>query len=255
MSDRKILSEVKKHGMPGIIPQEILCATNITNEAKIIYSLLSTDEEDFPGQEWIAIHCSSSIPTVVSRLRELEARGWLRRKQRNRRNGETDLYYISMPRLPLNERMEWVQQLKKTEEEIDQLTAKDLLDLIYWLKTHANDGNSSLIIRIDGTKISTQPSMAWGEASDKAGWVYVLRAGPYYKIGMTKCVNKRIGQIKTALPFKASLLYTIKTNDRVALESQLHNKYDEYRTNGEWFELPPSAMEELCLLSKEGLAI
>jgi len=55
MIDKEKLSEVQYHGRPGLIPQALIRATNITSGAKAIYMLLSTYEEDFPKQEQIAM--------------------------------------------------------------------------------------------------------------------------------------------------------------------------------------------------------
>lgn len=128
MSQQDQTTEVRFHGRPGLIPQDLIRATNITNEAKVIYGLLSTYKEAFPGQRWIATHSSSSIPTVINRLHELEARGWLLREPRNRQAGETDIYHIFMLPVSLEERRAWVLQLDKTAEEIEKLPARTLLN-------------------------------------------------------------------------------------------------------------------------------
>ena len=90
-------------------------------------------------------------------------------------------------------------------------------------------------------------------AKKKAGWVYVMQADKYYKIGISQNVSARMNQISPKMPFVLSLLCKMKTSDMSGAEAKLHEKYSEFRVRGEWFELPPSAVEELCLLSKEGV--
>lgn len=87
-----------------------------------------------------------------------------------------------------------------------------------------------------------------------SGWVYIISAGSYYKIGQTKNLNKRYEQISPKLPFPSKLLLTIKTDNSMVLEAELHKKYAQYNTNGEWFELPQEAIDDLRVLS-EGVAV
>lgn len=71
----------------------------------------------------------------------------------------------------------------------------------------------------------------------KVGWIYILEAGPYYKIGRSKNVDKRIEQLSTLPPFDIELVHLIQTNDTTLLEIALHNHFANKRKNGEWFEL------------------
>jgi len=41
------------------------------------------------------------------------------------------------------------------------------------------------------------------------------------------------------------LLVDLDNDDMVRLETALHKKYSKFRTNGEWFILPPEEIEEL----------
>lgn len=70
-------------------------------------------------------------------------------------------------------------------------------------------------------------------------YVYVLKSGPFFKIGRTNEFSKRIAQLKIQLPFEAELFKVINTNDSVKLERYLHRLYRSLRVNGEWFKLTP----------------
>jgi hypothetical protein len=69
------------------------------------------------------------------------------------------------------------------------------------------------------------------------GYIYILQAGQYYKIGRTNDLNQRMTQIQPKLPFETELIHTIETSDPASDESYLHRKFASKRTNGEWFEL------------------
>lgn len=79
-------------------------------------------------------------------------------------------------------------------------------------------------------------------------FVYVLRSGPYYKIGRTKDFNQRISQLRIQLPFEVELFKVINTDDCAKLEKCLHQIYAEERVNGEWFELSDESIANLFLV-------
>jgi hypothetical protein len=76
----------------------------------------------------------------------------------------------------------------------------------------------------------------------KQGWVYLLKPGNYYKIGCGEELERRVKQIKTALPDAASLEHAIRTDDPFGIENYWHRRFEEKRTskNNEWFRLDPA---------------
>jgi hypothetical protein len=77
------------------------------------------------------------------------------------------------------------------------------------------------------------------------GYVYLLQAGPYYKIGVSQDVDKRVEQLATIPPFDLELVCTIPTEDMYGLERELHERFDAKRKNGEWFELDEADVEHI----------
>jgi len=75
------------------------------------------------------------------------------------------------------------------------------------------------------------------ERKQHRGYVYVLQAGPYYKIGASKDIGQRIKQLSTLPPFNLTLVHSIKTPDMFGVERNLHDLFRLKRINGEWFEL------------------
>ena len=59
------------------------------------------------------------------------------------------------------------------------------------------------------------------------------------KIGFTSNDSpiKRFNQFKTLSPYGGVILGVIKSDEPLFLEQQLHNIFNEYRLNGEWFDL------------------
>lgn len=79
--------------------------------------------------------------------------------------------------------------------------------------------------------------------SDK--FIYILKSQDNYKIGITKDIKKRIGDLQTGNPVKILFVCSTFSENAYDFESELHNHFDEFRLQGEWFQLPPDKLEEL----------
>jgi hypothetical protein len=90
------------------------------------------------------------------------------------------------------------------------------------------------------TPIADQPLDSSAEQSyisEITGYVYVLKCGEHFKIGHTIQVSKRMLQLSIQLPYKPQLVHVIATDEHERLEDTIHDYFDAYRLNGEWFEL------------------
>lgn len=73
-----------------------------------------------------------------------------------------------------------------------------------------------------------------------SGYVYLLQAGHYYKIGRAKNPGERIKTLAIQLPFPVDVVLVMPCDDEIAAEKYLHKYYSHRRSNGEWFELTDS---------------
>lgn len=76
------------------------------------------------------------------------------------------------------------------------------------------------------------------------GVVYLLKAGPFFKIGKAMDFNKRLNQIKLQLPYEVVVTHKISCDDISHVERYWHKRFASKRQNGEWFVLTDEDVAE-----------
>jgi hypothetical protein len=75
------------------------------------------------------------------------------------------------------------------------------------------------------------------------GYIYILGASEFYKIGRAKNLDSRIKQLAVQLPWPVDVVHAIPCEDYVAAEKELHKRFAARRANGEWFRLTSEDLE------------
>lgn len=70
-------------------------------------------------------------------------------------------------------------------------------------------------------------------------YIYVIQeeVSKAFKIGISKNPEVRLKQLQTGNSSKLSLIYKAKANNRFKDELELHKLFEEYKLQGEWFQL------------------
>jgi Meiotically up-regulated gene 113 len=160
-----------------------------------------TSWRDYPWTSWDLDRGANQRPELVDRC--IEA---LRQEGRNE---------IEQCR----ERVDAVRQTLRTTQDSR---------LKHWLELFDDLAEQ---LNVTSDRLSTQVS------TPSAGVVYLLKAGPYYKIGYSADGGKRLGQIKLQLPYDVEQIHQIVTDDPQGIETYWHRRFARKRTNGEWFQL------------------
>lgn len=112
-------------------------------------------------------------------------------------------------------------------------------DVIAALKTYiGDDAQYGDVKAMLPTITQSRPAPAKG-AKPVDGHVYLIKSGEFYKIGRSDELERRVKEIRIALPDAASLLHSITTDDPPGIEAYWHRRFAERRANGEWFRLTP----------------
>ena len=82
----------------------------------------------------------------------------------------------------------------------------------------------------------------------KDGYVYVIcdpQNEGLFKIGVTRGdIQKRLKSLQTGNPNEIFLCKYFETDDPYFFEKQLHFKYRDYNTTGEWYDLTSELLEK-----------
>ena len=123
----------------------------------------------------------------------------------------------------------------RTSQSRYESKAKLLEAFSIWLR--ANLCHDDVLALIPQSKIASQSRGTSKSKTD--GSVYLIRSGPHFKIGRSDEIERRVKEIRIALPEAAILEHTIITDDPPGIEAYWHNRFKDRRANGEWFKLTP----------------
>lgn len=94
-----------------------------------------------------------------------------------------------------------------------------------------------VLAMLPSVNVATKARIKRGAGID--GSVYLIKSGKHFKIGKSDDLERRIKEIRIALPEASILEHVITTDDPTGIEAYWHRRFAERRANGEWFALTP----------------
>lgn len=78
-------------------------------------------------------------------------------------------------------------------------------------------------------------------------YVYLIwqSSSSLYKIGVSKAPYKRLRELQSGQGVVLRLVAVMLVKDAYEKEGELHKRYQAFRRNGEWFELPPLVLLDI----------
>lgn len=86
----------------------------------------------------------------------------------------------------------------------------------------------------------------------KDGNIYILKGDRFYKIGQAVKIDSRIEQFSPLLPFPVEFVHSFATDNMDAAEKELHERFADKHTHGEWFALTEDDVAWLKTMGKAG---
>jgi allophanate hydrolase subunit 1 len=114
-------------------------------------------------------------------------------------------------------------------------------------------GDYDLILNIPDGVIDNYPEPKGGYgATGRRGYVYLIQSeSGWYKIGRTINPEDRMKTFSVKLPFRVEYICLIQSEDMIALEAELHKRFEDQRFAGEWFDLTDNDVAYLKSMADE----
>jgi Meiotically up-regulated gene 113 len=103
--------------------------------------------------------------------------------------------------------------------------------MLEWAKTQSGYEDIAVMF------VTAAVTQTIDQAKLAEGLVYLIKSGAHFKIGRSEELERRVKEIRTALPEAASLVHSIRTDDPAGIEAYWHRRFADRRANGEWFKL------------------
>ena len=108
--------------------------------------------------------------------------------------------------------------------------------LVAYCQEHSNFSDVLALLPVAATDAVAETSDEEA-ATEVIGFVYLLKATKYFKVGRSSSFERRSRELAIQLPEKAETVHVIRTDDPVGIELYWHRRFESKRKNGEWFEL------------------
>lgn len=115
--------------------------------------------------------------------------------------------------------------------------AQQVQKLIEYTEGKPSYSDVLAIAQASETEVVEVPIDAGETREEAIGFVYLLKATRFFKIGRSSSFERRSRELAIQLPERAETVHVIRTDDPIGIELYWHRRFESKRKNGEWFEL------------------
>ena len=128
---------------------------------------------------------------------------------------------------------------------------EELIEIIKGLQKFADDykdeiHNHNVKVSNEMFNVSHRPNNKEKKEKDLK-CVYLMKSENYYKIGISKNVNRRCKELATTkMPYEIKIIaQTCLISNADDIEKKLHERFKKQRINGEWFLLDDKQVQQV----------
>ena len=77
-----------------------------------------------------------------------------------------------------------------------------------------------------------------------SGYIYIIKCGPFYKIGYAKNPLKRIKRMQQENPYELKFIFSELTLKPIQIETKIHRKFAKYHYRGEWHKFDKQTLKK-----------
>lgn len=99
--------------------------------------------------------------------------------------------------------------------------------------------------RAEAKRLQRQTSRTLSPRLPASGFVYLIKCGPRFKIGITNDLQRRMDQLRGQSPYPLEIVHSVKGTNNSKKEADLHRQFASLRVHGEWFDLSADQVAEI----------
>lgn len=142
----------------------------------------------------------------------------------------------------------WI--LREIGQESMDLETKGLTDALHRICTFMTKVTIRNYIKKFTTPVS-EGGFGLFHRINQTGYVYIVKSSELYKIGKSVVPKKRLRTYHTECPCVVELIACVKCEEYGKVEKEIHQKYAQHCTHGEWFDIAPPGIESIKSFLKE----
>jgi len=191
-------------------------------------------------------HCADCASSYASELREMHRekieKKRTKKEQQNKRNAKKKAQRLEEQRLE-EQRFMIREESKRVSEQLvnDKKIRQD------------EEQQEPLVIEPIMKKNNPNTVSVTLREISKPGYVYLMKSGMLYKIGITNNLERRLKGVSAQSALPVTIVHSFLSVQNRKVEKRLHKKYADNHSHYEWFDLSLDQVDEIKSIRDYGL--